>query len=108
MLDVISGGRIVSGFVRGIGIESWANNTNPVHNRERFEECHDLVIKTWTTPGPANRSLPVFWVPMRDRRRMPTDWKHSPPGSRAGISRDAIWWSYPYPSFSLSCTEASS
>jgi len=52
MLDVISGGRIISGFVRGIGIESWANNTNPVYNRERFEECHDLVIKTWTTPGP--------------------------------------------------------
>ncbi|HAJ01240.1 MAG TPA: LLM class flavin-dependent oxidoreductase, partial [Dehalococcoidia bacterium] len=45
-------GRIVSGFVRGIGIESWANNTNPVHNRERFEECHDLIIKAWTTPGP--------------------------------------------------------
>jgi len=52
MLDVISGGRIISGFVRGIGIETWANNTNPVHNRERFEECHDLIIKTWTTPGP--------------------------------------------------------
>ncbi|GIS93003.1 MAG: hypothetical protein CM1200mP22_02400 [Dehalococcoidia bacterium] len=52
MLDVLSGGRIVSGFVRGIGVESWANNTNPVHNRERFEECHDLNIKTWTTPGP--------------------------------------------------------
>jgi alkanesulfonate monooxygenase SsuD/methylene tetrahydromethanopterin reductase-like flavin-dependent oxidoreductase (luciferase family) len=52
MVDVISGGRIVSGFVRGIGVESWANNTNPVYNRERFEECHDLIIKTWTTPGP--------------------------------------------------------
>ena len=52
MLDVISGGRIVSGFVRGIGIESWASNTNPIHNRERFEECHDLIIKAWTTPGP--------------------------------------------------------
>ncbi len=52
MLDVISGGRIISGFVRGIGIESWANNTNPVYNRERFEECHDLIMKTWTTPGP--------------------------------------------------------
>ena len=52
MLDVISGGRIISGFVRGIGIETWANNTNPVHNRERFEECHDLILKTWTTPGP--------------------------------------------------------
>src|SRR6516165_3796034 len=42
----------VSGFVRGTGIESWATNTNPVHNRERFEEAHDLIIKTWTTPGP--------------------------------------------------------
>ena len=52
MLDVISGGRIISGFVRGIGVETWANNTNPVYNRERFEECHDLIIKTWTTPGP--------------------------------------------------------
>ena len=52
MLDVISGGRIISGFVRGIGIETWANNTNPVYNRERFEECHDLIKKTWTTPGP--------------------------------------------------------
>ena len=28
MLDVIPSGRIISGFVRGIGIESWANNTN--------------------------------------------------------------------------------
>ena len=52
MLDVISGGRIISGVVRGIGVESWAANTNPVYNRERFEEAHDVIIKTWTTPGP--------------------------------------------------------
>ncbi len=52
MADLISGGRILSGFVRGIGIESWWSNTNPVHNRERFEESHDLIIKSWTTPGP--------------------------------------------------------
>jgi alkanesulfonate monooxygenase SsuD/methylene tetrahydromethanopterin reductase-like flavin-dependent oxidoreductase (luciferase family) len=52
MVDVISGGRVISGVVRGIGVESWATNTNPVYNRERFEECHDLLIKTWTTPGP--------------------------------------------------------
>ena len=52
MLDVISGGRVISGVVRGIGIESWATNTNPVYNRERFEESHDLMVKTWTTPGP--------------------------------------------------------
>ena len=52
MADLISGGRIVSGFVRGIGVETWWANANPVHNRERFEECHDLIIKCWTTPGP--------------------------------------------------------
>ncbi len=52
MIDVISGGRVISGMVRGTGVETLATNGNPLHNRERFEECHDLVIKTWTTPGP--------------------------------------------------------
>ena len=52
MIDVISGGRLISGFVRGTGVETVSTNNNPVDNRERFEECHDLVIKTWTTPGP--------------------------------------------------------
>jgi alkanesulfonate monooxygenase SsuD/methylene tetrahydromethanopterin reductase-like flavin-dependent oxidoreductase (luciferase family) len=52
MVDLISGGRVLSGFVRGIGIESWWSNVNPVHNRERFEECHDLIVKCWTEPGP--------------------------------------------------------
>lgn len=52
MADLISGGRVLSGFVRGIGIETWWSNTNPVHNRERFEECHDLILKCWTEPGP--------------------------------------------------------
>ena len=51
-IDMISKGRLVSGFVRGTGIESLATNTNPLFNRERFEEAHDLIIKTWTTPGP--------------------------------------------------------
>ncbi len=52
MADLISGGRVLSGFVRGTGVETWWANANPVHNRERFEECHDLILKTWTTPGP--------------------------------------------------------
>ena len=52
MIDVISGGRVISGMVRGTGVETVSTNVNPVDNRERFEECHDLLIKTWTTPGP--------------------------------------------------------
>ena len=52
MIDMISGGRLVSGFVRGGGRESFAHNSPPIHNRERFEEAHDFIIKAWTTPGP--------------------------------------------------------
>ena len=52
MIDVISGGRVISGMVRGTGVETMSTNVNPVENRERFEECHDLLIKTWSEPGP--------------------------------------------------------
>ena len=52
MIDMISNGRLVSGWVRGAGSESIYNNANPAYNRELFEEAHDFVIKTWTTPGP--------------------------------------------------------
>ena len=52
MLDCISGGRIVSGFVRGTAVETLQSGIDPTENRERFEEAHDLIIKCWTTPGP--------------------------------------------------------
>src|SRR5204862_4117818 len=52
MLDVISGGRILSGFVRGVATEMHPANANPVYNRERFYESVDLIIKAWTTPEP--------------------------------------------------------
>ena len=52
MVDMISGGRLVPGWVRGAGSESIYNNANPAYNRELFNEAHDFVIKAWTTPGP--------------------------------------------------------
>ena len=51
MIDLISKGRLVSGFVRGGGQEQLATGVNPAFNRERFEEAHDLVVKAWTTRG---------------------------------------------------------
>ncbi|MGH7906022.1 MAG: LLM class flavin-dependent oxidoreductase, partial [Candidatus Binataceae bacterium] len=48
MLDVMSNGRIVSGFVRGIGAEYYSIGLNPTFSRERFLEAHDLIIKAWT------------------------------------------------------------
>jgi alkanesulfonate monooxygenase SsuD/methylene tetrahydromethanopterin reductase-like flavin-dependent oxidoreductase (luciferase family) len=52
MIDMMSGGRLISGIVRGGGNEQLANNVNPAFNRERMVEAHDLIIKTWTEPGP--------------------------------------------------------
>ena len=52
MLDCYSGGRIISGFVRGGAVESLQAGIDPAENRERFEEAHDLIVKCWTEPGP--------------------------------------------------------
>lgn len=52
MLDVISGGRIISGFVRGIGAEYHSFGMDPTISRDRFYEAHDLIVAAWTRPGP--------------------------------------------------------
>ncbi|HBD10994.1 MAG TPA: LLM class flavin-dependent oxidoreductase [Porticoccaceae bacterium] len=51
-IDMISGGRLVTGWVRGAGCEQIANNRNPTYNREMFDEAHDFIIKAWTKDGP--------------------------------------------------------
>jgi alkanesulfonate monooxygenase SsuD/methylene tetrahydromethanopterin reductase-like flavin-dependent oxidoreductase (luciferase family) len=52
MLDTITGGRLVAGFVRGIGAEYHSWGANPAESHERFHEAHDLIIQGWTRPGP--------------------------------------------------------
>ncbi|HEX5494742.1 MAG TPA: LLM class flavin-dependent oxidoreductase [Mycobacteriales bacterium] len=49
MLDHLTGGRLVSGFVRGIGWEYFGHSINPTRSRDRFTEAHDLIIKAWTS-----------------------------------------------------------
>lgn len=51
-IDMISYGRVVSGWVRGTARESVAHNAVPPYNFERFQEAHDFIIKAWTEPGP--------------------------------------------------------
>lgn len=51
-IDLISRGRLVTGWVRGAGSEQIFNNANPAYNREMFEEAHDFIIEAWTRPGP--------------------------------------------------------
>src|ERR671936_2328677 len=49
MLDHLTDGRLVSGFVRGIGWEYFAHSISPTRSRSRFNEAHDLIIKAWTS-----------------------------------------------------------
>jgi alkanesulfonate monooxygenase SsuD/methylene tetrahydromethanopterin reductase-like flavin-dependent oxidoreductase (luciferase family) len=52
MLDNLSRGRIITGFVRGIGTEYHASGLNPTFSHERYQEAHDLIVAAWTRPGP--------------------------------------------------------
>jgi alkanesulfonate monooxygenase SsuD/methylene tetrahydromethanopterin reductase-like flavin-dependent oxidoreductase (luciferase family) len=91
MIDMISKGRVVSGFVRGGGQEQLANGVNPAFNRERFMEAHDLVQKTWTQHVPSQRNGP-WALPLQ--KPYPRVWI---PGV---LSRETVIWTaqqrYPY------------
>jgi alkanesulfonate monooxygenase SsuD/methylene tetrahydromethanopterin reductase-like flavin-dependent oxidoreductase (luciferase family) len=50
MLDVMSGGRLIVGFIRGFPQNYAAYNIEPNESRERFEEATQLIIKAWTEP----------------------------------------------------------
>ena len=52
MLDEITGGKLIAGFVRGIGAEYHSSGVNPTESHDRFHEAHDLIIRAWTEPGP--------------------------------------------------------
>ena len=52
ILDNLSRGRLIAGFVRGIGAEYHSSGVNPAFSQERFAEAHDLILRAWTEPGP--------------------------------------------------------
>ena len=52
MLDVMSGGRLISGLVVGGGPEYYSTNVNPTDARPRFREAVELILQAWTRPGP--------------------------------------------------------
>jgi len=52
IIDMISHGRLIAGWVRGTGRESVAHDANSTYNWERFQEAHEFIVKAWTQPGP--------------------------------------------------------
>jgi alkanesulfonate monooxygenase SsuD/methylene tetrahydromethanopterin reductase-like flavin-dependent oxidoreductase (luciferase family) len=52
MIDCITGGRLITGMVRGVGCEYFSMGANPAYSLERHVEAHDLVVRAWTEEGP--------------------------------------------------------
>jgi len=52
MLDVMSGGRVVAGMLRGTPNEYVTYGTNPAETRDRFQEALQLIVRAWTEPEP--------------------------------------------------------
>jgi len=52
MLDVMSGGRLIAGFMRGVPHEYLAYNIPPGESRSRQQEAIALILKAWTEPEP--------------------------------------------------------
>ncbi|MBM3486824.1 MAG: LLM class flavin-dependent oxidoreductase [Alphaproteobacteria bacterium] len=96
MMDCITGGRLISGMVRGIGAEYYSFPANPAISHERFHEAHDLVIQAWTRPGPFSfegkhyhfeyvnlwprpyqKPHPAIWIPSQGSTET-VDWSSHP------------------------------
>jgi alkanesulfonate monooxygenase SsuD/methylene tetrahydromethanopterin reductase-like flavin-dependent oxidoreductase (luciferase family) len=50
MLDCLTGGRLIAGFVRGVPAEYVWYNVDPTESRGRFEEAYDLILTAWREP----------------------------------------------------------
>ena len=100
MIDMISGGRLVPGWVRGAGSEQLANNANPAYNREDFNEAHDLVIAAWTKPGPFRWEGKHFHYRFVNPWVLPIQKPHPPIWIPGLVSPETLVWcakhKYPY------------
>jgi alkanesulfonate monooxygenase SsuD/methylene tetrahydromethanopterin reductase-like flavin-dependent oxidoreductase (luciferase family) len=80
MLDQMCDGRLIAGFVRGIGAEYHSTGVNPTESHARFHEAHDLIMQAWTRPGPfhfAGKYYDFEYVntwPLPKQRPHPTIW----------------------------------
>jgi alkanesulfonate monooxygenase SsuD/methylene tetrahydromethanopterin reductase-like flavin-dependent oxidoreductase (luciferase family) len=82
MIDCLSGGRLISGFARGIPREYQVHNVPLADSRARFEEAYDIITRAWSEevfsyegkfwsykdvalwPRPVQQPHPPVWIPV--------------------------------------------
>jgi alkanesulfonate monooxygenase SsuD/methylene tetrahydromethanopterin reductase-like flavin-dependent oxidoreductase (luciferase family) len=99
-IDLISRGRLVTGWVRGAGSEQFFNNANPAYNRELFNEAHDFIIQAWTRPGPWRYEGKHFHYRHVNPWVLPYQKPHPPMWIPGVLSPETVRWCaahrYPY------------
>jgi alkanesulfonate monooxygenase SsuD/methylene tetrahydromethanopterin reductase-like flavin-dependent oxidoreductase (luciferase family) len=99
-IDLISRGRLVTGWVRGAGSEQFFNNANPAYNREYFNEAHDFIIQAWTRPGPWRYEGKHFHYRHVNPWALPYQKPHPPIWIPGVLSPETVQWCaehrYPY------------
>jgi alkanesulfonate monooxygenase SsuD/methylene tetrahydromethanopterin reductase-like flavin-dependent oxidoreductase (luciferase family) len=92
LVDNITGGRLVAGFVRGIGAEYHSWNMNPAFSHERFGEAHDLIVKAWTETGPFHWKSKHYDFRYVNTWPRPYQQPHPPIWIPSQGSRETIVW----------------
>ena len=92
MIDVITGGRLITGFVRGVGSEYFSFGSNPVHSLERHKEAAELVIRAWTETGPFSFEGKHYHLEYVNLWPRPYHQPHPPIWCPSQGSRETIEW----------------
>lgn len=100
MIDVISNGRLVSGWVRGNGRESVTHNVPTPYNWERYQEAHDLIKAAWSRPGPFRWEGDHYQFRYVNPWPRPMQQPGPPMWVPGALSRNTVKWAaergYPY------------
>ena len=89
MLDVISGGRVVALFLRGVPFEWKVYGNEPADTKGATQEGIDLILKAWTCPEP------FAWEGAHHRFEVVSVWPRPlqsphPPVYGSGNSEDSV------------------
>ena len=99
-IDMISRGRLVTGWVHGSGRESVSHNAQPPFNRERFIEAHDFIVSAWTKSGPFRWEGEHYNYRYVNPFTRPYQQPHPPIWIPGGGSKESTDWAaqhrYPY------------
>ena len=91
MVDVLSNGRFIAGFIRGVPQNYAAYNVDPDESRARFAQANELIHKAWTQQGVFDWESEYYQFPSVSIWPRPTQQPHPPVLYSANSETSAIY-----------------